>query len=187
MNRLKKIVIIGPESTGKSTLSAQLAAHYNTLWCKEYAREYLLQNGKEYTYDNLLDIAKGQLALEDKTAGAVAKGQLFEPPKSPPILFVDTDMYVIKVWSEYIYNRCHQWVLDQIAIRPYDLYLLCDTDLPWVKDELRECPDEETRRKLYKIYEDLMINQTTPWVNITGSYEQRFERAKMGIAEELGF
>ena len=62
---MKKFVIIGPECTGKSTLCEQLATHYHTLWCPEYAREYLLTHGKEYNYDNLLTIAKGQLALEE--------------------------------------------------------------------------------------------------------------------------
>ena len=62
---MKKIVIIGPESSGKSTLCEQLAAHYNTIWVREYAREYLLKNGTDYTFENLLDIAKGQIALED--------------------------------------------------------------------------------------------------------------------------
>ena len=63
---LKKIVIIGPESTGKSTLCKQLAEHYKTLWCPEFAREYLLKHGMNYTFDDLLTIAKGQLALENQ-------------------------------------------------------------------------------------------------------------------------
>src|SRR5947208_3190923 len=62
---IKKIVVIGPESTGKSTLCKQLAGHFSTLWCPEYAREYLLIHGKHYTYNDLLTIAKGQLQLED--------------------------------------------------------------------------------------------------------------------------
>jgi len=68
---LKKIVIIGPESTGKSTLCEQLAQHYDSTWCPEFAREYLLTNGMNYTYDDLLTIAKGQLALEDEYAALV--------------------------------------------------------------------------------------------------------------------
>jgi len=71
---LKKIVIIGPESTGKSTLCEQLAVHYRTLWCPEYAREYLLTHGKQYTYDDLLTIARGQIALEDKYVENASKG-----------------------------------------------------------------------------------------------------------------
>jgi len=67
----RKIVIIGPESTGKSSLCEQLAQHYDSLWCPEFAREYLLTNGASYSYDDLLAIAKGQLALEDEYAAMV--------------------------------------------------------------------------------------------------------------------
>lgn len=176
---MKKIVVIGPESTGKSTLCEQLAAHYNTLWCAEYAREYLLTHGSEYTFDNLLTIAKGQIALEEGYAKKVSdKLQL---PDTNPLLFIDTDMYVMKVWCEYVFQRCHQWILDEIVSREYDLYLLCDIDLPWVKDELREYPDEEPRRELYRIYKDIMINQQTPWVVISGNYEERLEKAVAAV------
>jgi len=65
--QINKIVVVGPESTGKSTLCRQLASHYQSMWCPEYAREYLLKNGTNYSYEDLLDIAKGQIALEEKT------------------------------------------------------------------------------------------------------------------------
>lgn len=167
MQQLKKIVIIGPESTGKSTLCELLAKQYQTKWVPEYAREYLLTNGKEYTYENLLTIAKNQLALEDKISS--------ESGNSP--LFIDTDMYVMKVWCEFVFGKCHQWIIDQIENRKYDLYLLCNTDLLWVKDELREYPDLETREKLFHIYKNILINQTTPWAEIKGSNDQRLQIA----------
>ena len=189
---LKKIIIIGPESTGKSTLCEQLAQHYNTMWCPEFAREYLLTHGTDYTFDDLLHIAKGQLALEEEYAAMVngqwAMGNAIDNKEentgdSPltthhsPLLFIDTDMYVMKVWCEFVFNKCHNWILKQITERKYDLYFLCNTDIPWVKDELREYPDLEKRQKLYHIYKDLMINQSTPWVEIGGSYEERLEKA----------
>jgi nicotinamide riboside kinase len=77
-------------------------------------------------------------------------------------LFIDTDMYVMKVWCEFVFGKCHRYVLDQIVKRKYDLYLLCNTDLPWVKDELREYPDLKTREKLFYIYKDIMVNQMYP-------------------------
>lgn len=176
---VKKVVVIGPESTGKSTLCEQLADHFNTSWVPEFAREYLLLNGARYSYDDLLFIAQQQIALEDRFAALVkSKGQ-------SSLLFVDTDLYVMKVWCEYVFGKCHGWILDQIALRSYDFYLLCDTDLPWVKDELREYPDLKSRRELYHIYKDIMLNQPVPWINISGAYEQRLERAVKVINELL--
>ena len=97
--------------------------------------------------------------------------------KNKPVLFIDTDMYVMKVWCEYVFNKCHKFILDEIIERKYDLYLLCNTDLPWVKDELREYPDLVTRNKLFAIYKDLMINQSVPWVEISGNNEERLNMA----------
>jgi NadR type nicotinamide-nucleotide adenylyltransferase len=184
---MKKIVIIGPESTGKSTLSEQLAKHYNTQWCPEYAREYLLKHGTNYTYDDLLTIAKGQLELEDGYANSISNKQLADhpTPNTQQLLFIDTDMYVMKVWCEFVFGKCHRFILDAIVNRKYDLYLLCNVDLPWVKDELREYPDLETRARLYSIYKDIMINQPVPWVDISGNYEERLQKAIMAVNNSL--
>lgn len=171
MNRLpKKIVILGPESTGKSTLCAQLAEYYNSSCCPEYAREYLLAHGNNYTYDTLLIIAKKQLELEDKITLAAGKD-------GRAAVFIDTNMYVMKVWCEFVFDKCHPWILKQIAERKYDHYLLCKTDLPWVKDELREYPDLKTRETLYTIYKEHMISQPVPWTEIGGNHEQRLRFA----------
>ena len=169
---MKKIVIIGPESTGKSTLCEQLATHYKTIWVKEYAREYLLKNGTDYTFENLLTIAKGQLVQED-----TGLTKLSTINHQPSTVFFDTDMYVMKVWCEFVFGKCHHWILNRIVERKYDLYLLCNIELPWVKDELREYPDLENRQKLYHHYKDIMVNQNVPWVDISGGYEERLEKA----------
>ncbi len=180
---LKKIVIIGPESTGKSTLCQNLAGHYKTQWVREYAREYLLKNGTDYTFENLLDVAKGQLEGEQL---AVDSWQLVKPnhkisTNNHQPLFIDTDMYVMKVWCEFVFGKCHHWILNRIVERKYDLYLLCNTDTAWVKDELREYPDLATREKLYHHYKDIMVNQNVPWVDIRGSYAERLQKAVTAI------
>lgn len=194
---LKKIVILGPESTGKSTLCEQLSQHYNMQWCPEFAREYLLTNGMHYSYDDLLNVAKGQLALEDEYTSLVksqwslaAESTWINPQalittRKPPMLFIDTDMYVMKVWCEYVFGKCHHYILEQVAERPYDLYLLCNTDLPWIKDELREYPDEANRLELYHIYKDILINQQTPWAEISGNDEERLLSAINAVEEFL--
>jgi NadR type nicotinamide-nucleotide adenylyltransferase len=184
---LIKVVVIGPESTGKSTLCELLAQHYNTQWCPEFAREYLLTHGTDYTFDDLLYVAKGQLAMEEEYTQSVVgssesgvKSSMDDSELQTPntkLLFIDTDMYVMKVWCEFVFGKCHKWVLEQIVERKYDLYLLCNTDLPWVKDELREYPDLKTRDMLYHIYKDIMINQLTPWADISGDHDERLEKA----------
>ena len=169
---IKRIVAIGPESTGKSTLCQQLAKHYNTDWVKEYAREYLLKTGSAYTFENLLDIAKSQIESED-----LAIRQLTARSTRPSLMFCDTDMYVMKVWCEFVFEKCHHWILNRIAERKYDLYLLCNVDIPWIKDELREYPDLKNRQKLYCFYKDVLTNQHVPWVEISGNYHERLEKA----------
>ena len=188
MNRLRKIVAIGPESTGKSALCKQLAHHYKTLWVPEFAREYLEKNGIDYSYENLLTIAHAQISLEERYEKAILNGQssianqvdspfTIHYSSSSPMLFIDTDMYVMKVWCEFVFGKCANWILNEIATRQYDLYLLCNVDLPWIIDNLREYPDFEIRNKLYRYYKDMMINQAIQWVEIKGDYDQRLKKA----------
>ena len=86
-------------------------------------------------------------------------------------------MYVMKVWSEYVFGTCPTFILDEINKRHYDLYLLCKPDIPWVKDELREYPDEKPRQELFQIYKDILINQNTPWGIVSGAGDQRTQNA----------
>lgn len=164
---MKRIVITGPESTGKSTLCEQLAEHYNTVWCPEFARQYLLERGMNYSYEDLTNIAQGQIELETSLQ-TKAKNNLY---------FIDTDMYVMKVWHEVAFGKCPSWILKSISRAQYDFYFLCNTDLPWEKDELREYPDLAFRQKLFKMYNDIVINSGTPWTVISGTKEERLQAA----------
>jgi NadR type nicotinamide-nucleotide adenylyltransferase len=183
MSAPKKIVILGPESTGKSTLCEALAKHYNTVWCPEYARQYLHENGTKYNFEDLLTIAKGQLTLEQQ---AIQKAEQLFIEKSKNKIIIDTDMYVMKVWCEYVFDNCHTYILDEIHKRKYDLYLLCDIDLPWSPDEMREYPDEKPRQELFAIYKDILINQDTPWGIVRGVGDQRTQNAIQLIDKNLG-
>ena len=146
---------MGPESSGKSTLCAALAAHYDTIWVPEYARQYLEENGADYTYADLESMASGQLKSEDLHAEkAEAAGKA--------LLFIDTEMYVMKIWSEYVFNACSPAILNEIVYRPYDLYLLCAPDLPWEDDPLREYPDPAEREKIFQYYLCLLYTSPSP-------------------------
>ncbi len=175
----RKIVVLGPESTGKSTLCSDLAAQYDCLWCPEYARDYLLKNGMNYSFSTLLTIAREQKALEEEY---LKKARI----RKDRFLFVDTDQYVMKVWCEFVFNKCHQWIIDELSENQCDYYFLCNIDLPWVKDDLREYPDLESREKLYNIYNDIMINQSVPWTIISGNAESRLQMAIGAIHKTFG-
>jgi len=181
--KLQKIVVLGPESTGKSTLSEALAKHYGVVDCKEYARQYLHENGTKYNFEDLLTIAKGQLTLENE---AIQKAEQLFIEQSKNKIVIDTNMYVMKVWCEYVFNNCHTYILDQIHKRDYDLYLLCDIDLIWTPDEMREYPDEKPRQELFAIYKDILINQNTPWGIVSGAGEERTQNAIQLIDSILG-
>jgi NadR type nicotinamide-nucleotide adenylyltransferase len=181
---LRKVVVIGPESTGKSSLCEALAVRFHSEWVREYAREYLEEHGMGYEYETLATIARGQLAMEDK----VVKGLGTEAgaARGDGLLFIDTDLYVIKVWSEYVFGRCEAWVLDEIVRRKYDAYLLCNTDLPWAHDPLREYPDPGVRERLYHIYKDLLVNQSLPWAEVSGVGNERLEGAIAAVERLFG-
>lgn len=170
--QIKKIAVIGPESTGKSTLCAQLASHYKTNWVREYARGYLEKNGASYTFEDLYKISEGQLSAEDKS---VRELQIKDGKPVP--LFIDTDLHVIKIWSEFVFNKCDNRILTEISKRKYDLYLLCNTDLPWTEDKLREYPDIKVRKKLFHYYKEELSEQRSPWGIISGNYEERLQNA----------
>lgn len=168
---MKRIVVTGPESTGKSTLCRQLAERYGTVWCPEYAREYLTQKGTHYTYEDLDAIARGQHKLEQEKQAEVRNG----------LYFIDTDPYVMKVWHEVAFGACPTWILKTIARTRYDLYLLCNTDLPWTEYHLREYPEAAMRERLFRMYLDVVQNSGTPWAVVSGSGKERLEKASEAV------
>jgi NadR type nicotinamide-nucleotide adenylyltransferase len=172
---VKRIVVLGPESTGKSMLCSSLAKHYNTEWVREYAREYLTVNGSNYTYEDLSNIGEGQIKSEDDIAATLNDG----------LLFIDTDLHVMKTWSEFVFNKCDIRILNGIAKRRYDLYLLTDIDLPWQADDLREYPDYNARNKLFHHYHEAMVSQSVPYEIISGFNEHRTIAAIHAVKKHL--
>ncbi len=169
---IPKVCVLGPECTGKTDLSQQLAAHYQTAWVAEYARAYLDKLGRPYVQSDLLKIAHGQLRMEQEWARDANR-----------LLICDTNLIVVKVWSEFKYGNCDEEILQLIRSTTYDLYLLTYIDIPWQHDPLREHPNE--RETLFRIYLKEMENQQTPFVEIMGTREQRLNTAVNAISTHL--
>lgn len=170
-----KIVLFGPESTGKTTLSRQLARHYNSVWVPEYARSYLQEkwNNERKTCEtkDLLPIAIGQMKLENELA-----------QKTNSVLICDTDLLETKVYSEAYYSGTCDPVLDNYAVEnEYDLYILTYIDVPWVEDELRDKPHE--REQMFNAFESALIKYNKPYVILKGNKKQRLDEAVEHIDE----
>ena len=158
-----KIIVTGPESSGKTTLCKALSEHYNLPFTKEFAREYLTDLGKNYLQEDLLEIATGQLENE----------QLIN--NNQQISLHDTDLITLKIWSDYKYGNCNNWILEQIEKQKVEnrFYLLCKPDLKWDYDPLRENPTN--RNELLEIYKQELENLGHKFLIIKG--EDRNEQA----------
>lgn len=153
---MKKVAIIGPESTGKSTLTIQLADYFKEPFVPEFGRLYLEKHGPAYNYEDLLHISKGMQLLEQQKA-----------QEANEFLFCDTDLIMMKVWYEVKYGNCHPWVNEQLQLKPYDFYFLCSPDLPWEADPLRENP--EIREALFYNYLQQIELTKLPYKIIEGT------------------
>jgi len=174
---LIKVVLFGPESTGKTTMSELLAKHYDTVWVAEYAREYLQEkwNNERKTCEDsdLIPIAKGQIALENKLAR-----------KADRILICDTDLLETKVYSEEYYGGFVHPELDKYALKnQYDLYLLTNIDTPWEADDLRDRPDQ--RQEMFQAFENTLIRYERPYIKLNGSIKERLAIATFEIDKLL--
>ena len=166
---LVKVVLFGPESTGKTTLARELAKHYETNWVPEYAREYLQlkwdQEKKVCELEDLLPIARGQIRLENSLS-----------EKADQLLICDTDLLETKVYSEIYFNKYCDPVLERYALKnTYDLYLLTDIDIPWEKDDLRDKPFE--RETIFEKFKDTLEVYGRNFVILKGDRDQRLHQA----------
>lgn len=161
---VKRIMITGPESTGKSWLAQKLAEHYKTQWVPERARTYLAEINRPYQEQDLLHIAKEQLELEDSLAARANR-----------LLFCDTGMLVLKVWSEHSYGRCHPFIIEKLRQRTYVQHLLPDIDMPWEPDPQREHP--HLREYFFQLYQQELRTLQKPFSIISGQGEKRLQNA----------
>jgi NadR type nicotinamide-nucleotide adenylyltransferase len=161
---LFKIAITGPESTGKSTLAAQLATHYQTLFVPEFARYYLAHNDTPYQKEDLILIAKGQQAFEQALS-----------TQANQILIADTEMLVMNIWYKHSYQFNSPWLSQKLQEQSYDLYLLMGIDLPWQPDPQREHPN--LRGYFFNLYHRNLEKMKANFGIISGSGEERLQKA----------
>jgi NadR type nicotinamide-nucleotide adenylyltransferase len=165
---IKKIAIVGPESTGKSTLSAQLASYYNTIWVPEYAREYCEKLTSPCTWEDEIKMFYGQLQLESQLL-----------PKANKLLICDTTFITVKIWSEHMFGKAPQDVLDKLSSHVYDFYLLMDIDLPWQDDPLRDFPN--LREHFMEVWHKELTSLNAKYQVISGSNDSRFQNAVLSV------
>jgi NadR type nicotinamide-nucleotide adenylyltransferase len=164
-NRIFRIGVIGPESTGKSKLSGALALHYHTCWVQEYARVYLEKNGPGYTQEDLERITSGQLKAEQK---ALAKAN--------QLMICDTTVLVIKIWSLHSYSIIGPQLEEALNQYSFDFHLLTNTDIPWEHDPLREHPN--LRDFFMSWYRKEALLCKVPYVEIKGAdFNGRLEQS----------
>jgi len=172
-----KVVLFGPESTGKTTLSKHLARHYNTVWAPEFARDYLQNKWNNYRKtcedSDLIPIAIGQMKLENDLA-----------KKADKVLFCDTDLLETKVYSQEYYGGFVDPKLDEAAkVNKYDLYLLTYIDTPWEADDLRDRP--ELRQEMFNAFEKALQDHNKNYIILKGDKETRLKKATKAIDKIL--
>lgn len=168
---VKKVVVVGPECTGKTDLSKFLAGHFNTVWVEEYARAYLNKLIRPYELSDLSKIAHGQARMEEEWIREANR-----------VLICDTDAIVVKIWSEHKFGTCDPDIV-RLSSRPCDLYLLTYIDVPWEDDPQREHPDK--REHFWFLYKDAVEKSGVPFVEISGPREERRKKAIDAVGKIL--
>lgn len=158
--QIRRVAILGAESTGKTTLARLLASHFNTVWVEEYARNYMQQNKTNYSANTIIEIAKKQLQKEEESCS-----------KATEFIFIDTEFIIAKGWCEDVFGFCPTWINNQISEHRYDLYLLTDNNLPWIADPVRVNP--ERRDYFFTQYKNLLELNKLNYEIITGNEEDR--------------
>ena len=164
-----RFAITGPESSGKTTLAKELAEQNNGVWIPEFAREYLENLPYNYQLEDLDKIALGQLALWEKSSNQI-------------LTFFDTEMLVMKIWSEFKYNSCSPFILKALENQSFDHYFLCRPDIEWEEDPLREHP--ENREELFELYLNELIERKLPFTLVEGDLETRIRACQRVISDK---
>ncbi len=168
----KRIVLTGPESTGKTFMAEKLANYFNALWIEEFGRDYFTEKNGKLVLEDMQHIANGQIKLEEEALA-----------KYPKLLFCDTDLIVTQIWSEIYFKECPQKIIDQSYERKYDLYLLMDIDIPWHDDGTREFP--HLRKWHFDRIEEELKKRKLNYVVVSGNFDERFKLAQDHLKKYL--
>lgn len=170
--RAIRVCVTGPESTGKTTLAARLAARFETIWVPEFAREYALANPRPLTRDDVEPIARGQIANEERLLAGAKK-----------LIVFDTDLVSTMVYARYYYDYVPEWIAAEAAARVADLYLMLDIDVPFIGDAARDA--EEDRGAHLVLFRSALAAQGREVVVIRGDWEERYQRAVAAVERLL--
>lgn len=165
---IKKIAVVGPESTGKSTMAAKLADFYQTIWVPEFARNYCANLSEACTWQDEINMFYGQLALEEELL-----------PQAKRLLICDTTFITVKIWSDETFGKSPQEVLDALPKHTYDFYLLLNIDLPWQDDPLRDFPHK--RAYFMEVWHKELQALNANYQLISGTGDERFDNAKNAV------
>ena len=174
---MKRVVLIGSESTGKTTLARRLAEHYGVEWVPEFVRGYVDQKQETLVFDDHAPIARGQIALEDEYRTRAAE-------IDAALLFQDTDLLSTAIYCAHYYGKCPVWITDAARARRPDLYLLLDIDIPWTADPQRDRGN--MREEMHELFRKAVEDSGVPFVLVSGDERARFETAREAIDDLLG-
>lgn len=170
---MKRVVLIGSESTGKTTLAQQLATHFGVECVPEFVREYAAAKGAPLEFSDTGPIARGQMALED-----AARERSLQ--RDSPLLVVDTDLLSTVIYSLHYYGQCPDWIIEAARHRQPDLYLLTDIDIPWIADPVRDRGDR--RPEMHALFTDFVQRSGVPFTLVSGAGAERFRAARDAVA-----
>lgn len=173
MAKVARVCLTGPESTGKTTLAARLAAHFGTVWVPEFSRQYAEARPDPLVYEDVVAIAQGQIALEERLAAGAAG-----------LVILDTDILSSVVYSHYCYGDVPERVMSAASERLADLYLLFSIDVPYVDDPVRS--SVEHRQALFALFQKALEDFGAGYVIVSGDWEERFGRAVREIERVIG-
>jgi NadR type nicotinamide-nucleotide adenylyltransferase len=168
--QVTRVCLIGPESTGKTDLAIRLGRHFNAPVVREFAREYAVERANKLSYDDCEPIARGQIEIADRESQIAG------------LVIHDTDLISTVVYGRHYYGRIPEWIVDEARRRHADLYLLMDTDVPWIADSARDTGGE-AREDLFDAFRGALDEFDTNWTVVSGDWEERFRHASAAIGD----